>query len=430
MIILIGESGSGKTTVLNELEKRGIKKVINHTTRKPRPGEKELGEYKFITKEEFENLWKEGKLLQRAEFNGEYYGTLEGSNENSAVISIVDSVKDIKRKIKNTITFYITVPEEVRVERMRLRGETEESIKKRIEIDKEKFKKAKEVSDYVIENINLEDTVNEILKYSYKLPRVLAVHDVSCYGKCALTTAIPVISSLGVEVCPMPTAVFSTNTSMKGFKYEDLTHTMDDFIEHWKTLDLKFDAIYSGFLGSKEQIGYIKKAVKEFNIEKIIIDPVMGDNGEKYVTYTKEMCEEMKTLVAIADVVTPNLTEACILTNEQYGNNNIEKLAEKIRALGAKNVVITGIEKNGKLYNCILTNEGYFEREIDLLPFRMHGTGDLFGSVLVGMIMRNKRLIDSVDKAAEFVYNVMEYSKNIEGFQHRGPCFEPLLGGI
>ena len=171
MIILIGESGSGKTTILNELVKKGYEKAINHTTRAPRENEIESGEYKFITKDEFNKMWDNGELLQRAEFNNEYYGISTSSlKDNVVCISIVNSVKDIKNRAKelgleniDIKTIYLYVNEEERIRRMRKRGDSEESINNRLIIDREKFKEAKSVSDFVLENINLDETVNKIL---------------------------------------------------------------------------------------------------------------------------------------------------------------------------------------------------------------------------------------------------------------------------
>lgn len=171
MVILIGESGSGKTTILNKLVEKGFNKAINHTTRSPRENEENTKEYKFITKDEFNKMWNDGKLLQRAEFNGEYYGiSTDSLRENVACISIVDSVKDIKDRAKELnmnnikiITIYIYVSEEERIKRMKARGDTEESIQTRIKLDREKFVRAKEIADYTVENIDISETVNKII---------------------------------------------------------------------------------------------------------------------------------------------------------------------------------------------------------------------------------------------------------------------------
>ena len=172
MIILIGESGSGKTTILNELIKRGYKKAINHTTRGIREDEEENPEYIFVNKDEFNNMWDEGKLLQRAEFDNEYYGmSIDSLKEDVVCIQIVDSIKDVKSRAfdlgfdeKNITCFYISVPAEERTKRMLARGDSIESIQKRMEIDSEKFKKAKDVVDYVVENKVIEDTIDEVIR--------------------------------------------------------------------------------------------------------------------------------------------------------------------------------------------------------------------------------------------------------------------------
>lgn len=277
------------------------------------------------------------------------------------------------------------------------------------------------------------------MKEDTNLLRVAAVHDLCGFGKCSLAIALPVISACGVEVCPIPTGIFSTNTNFPGFQFTDFTTQMAGFIKHFKEVGIKIDSVYSGFLGSSTQIEYIQELVQEFNSKVTIIDPVMGDNGVVYKTYTKEMCDNMRNLVSIADIAIPNLTESCILTNTDFktfenSSENMKLLAEKIYRLGAKSVVITGIERGNKLYNCILENGKYIEREVELLPFRMHGTGDLFGSALTGGILSGHTLVEAVDSAANFTIDVMRYSKTVPEYNERGACFEPLLyklkGGI
>lgn len=164
------KAGHGKTTILNELEKRGMKKAVNYTTRPRRESEKEKAEYEFITKPQFEEMWEQGKLLQRAEFNGEYYGiSIDSLDNNVACIQIVDTVKDVKNRAKELgknpqiLTFYIAVDEQERMRRMKNRGDSISSIQKRIEIDKEKFQHAKEVADYIIPNKNVAEAVEDIL---------------------------------------------------------------------------------------------------------------------------------------------------------------------------------------------------------------------------------------------------------------------------
>jgi guanylate kinase len=172
MVVLIGEGGGGKTAILNELEKRGFKKATNFTTRKRRKEEENIAEYIFLSKEEFNQMWDEGKLVQRAEFCGEYYGiTSDSLKDNIACISIVNSIKDIKNRILelnikdvNVISFYIYVDEQERRKRMKKRGDSEEEIEKRIEKDRQIFQHAREIVDYTIVNEDLNNTVNEIIE--------------------------------------------------------------------------------------------------------------------------------------------------------------------------------------------------------------------------------------------------------------------------
>ena len=271
------------------------------------------------------------------------------------------------------------------------------------------------------------------------LQRVAAMHDISGFGKCALTTAIPVLSACGVEVCPLPTAILSTNTAFAGFYIHDFTPCMDAYIRHWQKIGLAFDAFYSGFLGSYEQIGIARDFVRDFSPPLVVIDPVMGDNGVIYKTYTPRMCEGMKSLAEIADVLTPNLTEACVLASKPYdphriSSADIEGLARRIADLGAKRTVITGIERGRHLVNCILDENGYSERYEKRLPFMMNGTGDLFSSVLTGGLLTGHTLYESVDSAAGFLSFTMEHSRYYPDAARRGVCFEPYLyllkGGV
>ncbi|MCL1905957.1 MAG: pyridoxamine kinase [Clostridiales bacterium] len=264
------------------------------------------------------------------------------------------------------------------------------------------------------------------------LPRVAALHDISGYGKCALTVAMPVLSACGVEVCPLPTALLSTNTLFEGFTFMDFTPHMDAYLAHWQRLGLKFNSVYSGFLGSEEQIKIMTRLIKEFESGMAIIDPVMGDNGVVIKTYTPGMCKEMVNLVAVADLATPNITEACILTGQEYSNAELDEQGSRqlcldIAALGTKAVVLTGVQRGPKLYNCALQNGDYFEYEVDLLPYNMHGTGDLFTSVLTGGLMRGYDLRRSVQSAAEFVRDAMELSFDLEDVFDRGVGFEQIV---
>jgi len=266
-----------------------------------------------------------------------------------------------------------------------------------------------------------------------KLPRVAAVHDISGYGKCSLTVAIPLLSAAGIEVCPVVTATLSTNTLFPNFTFYDMTDHMRTCIAHWRKLGLRFESVYSGFLGSAEQIGLVMDLIRNFESGVSVVDPVMGDHGKVITTYTKEMCDKMADLVAVADVVTPNITEACLLMGRPYAGPSLDKaeseaLCRGVKSGGAKNVVLTGVIRGDKLYNCVLEESGkYFESEIGLLDFNMHGTGDLFTSTLTAALVRGYTLADAVASAALFVRDAMVFSRDVEDVMERGVAFEPLL---
>lgn len=265
------------------------------------------------------------------------------------------------------------------------------------------------------------------------IPHVAAVHDISGYGKCALTVAIPVLSAAGVEVSPLPTAVLSTNTLFPGFTFLDYTPHIPAHLAHWQQIGLKFDCIYSGFLGSVEQISLVRQMIRDFSRGISVVDPVMGDNGKLIPIYDQKMCQAMKELVAVADYATPNITEACLLTGREYTGPSLSReeaqaICEDVAALGCRNVALTGVQRDGRLYNCGLEQgKGYFELGIDLLPFNQHGTGDLFASTLTAGLLRGYSLQESIDSAARFVYLCMEQGQEIPNVFDRGVAFEPHL---
>ena len=180
--------------------------------------------------------------------------------------------------------------------------------------------------------------------------KAAVINDISGYGRCAITVALPIISKLKVQCCPVPTSIFSNHTGFPTYYFDDYTERMQPFIEQWKKLGLKFDGIQTGFLGSKKQIEIVSGFIRDFRQEEtiVVVDPIMGDNGKSYATYTEEMCQEMRRLVTLADIITPNLTEACILTGtgyheEKWKMKELRKLAMELRRMGPKKVVITGI---------------------------------------------------------------------------------------
>ena len=265
-----------------------------------------------------------------------------------------------------------------------------------------------------------------------QIPRVVAIHDLSCFGKCSLGIVIPTISAMGAEVCPFPTTILSSYMKYENPVIVDFTDNMGLFLKHFQKISFHTDIVYSGFLGNFGQIELIKQSIDILKPKTVVVDPVMGDNGKLYKIYDDEMCKRMKELVSVADIVTPNLTEAFMLAEERYSEEDTSKeqmqfLAHKIRALGAKTVVITGVERESYLYNCILDEQGYREIKVELLAFRKSGTGDLFASILVGKLLQNCSVDESVSVATNFVYEVLSNQYKYTGLAEDSIFFEPFL---
>ena len=266
-----------------------------------------------------------------------------------------------------------------------------------------------------------------------KIKKVATINDLSGVGRCSLTAAIPVLSTLGVQCCPFPTAVLSCHTGFKEFTFLDITDEMIKFKKSWDNLDIDFECIYSGFLGSEKQIDIVLDFIKEREKALIVVDPVMGDNGRVYSTFTKEMCNKMRSLVSIADIVTPNLTEACILTEEEYTeNSNDEKIlniAKRISSMGPDKVIITGIIRENKVVNFAYDNveKSFFKVESNFNNKSYSGTGDIFTSIVIGLILNGHNLNYSVEKATEFIYKTIEYTSKFNTDTREGIMFELFL---
>ncbi|MDR0683455.1 MAG: pyridoxamine kinase [Dysgonamonadaceae bacterium] len=246
-----------------------------------------------------------------------------------------------------------------------------------------------------------------------KLKRVAAIHDISGFGKCSLTVALPIISAAGIETAVLPTAVLSTHTGgFTGFTYRDLTDDMASITAHWKSLDIRFDAIYTGFLGSFEQLDLVTLFFETFKTAGniILVDPVMADNGELYKIFTPEFATGMRKLCEKADIIVPNLTEASLLVGESYHpgpytNVYIEDMLKKLSALGPKKIVLTGVffneeELGAATYDAVTGEIAYtFEKRI---PGYYHGTGDVFGSALLAAILNDFTLNEAAAIAVRF----------------------------
>ena len=244
--------------------------------------------------------------------------------------------------------------------------------------------------------------------------RILAVHDLSAFGRCALTVIIPALSVMGVQVIPLPTALLSTHTGgFSDMTFTDLSDTMVPALEHYKSLSLDFDAIYTGFLGSAGQIDTVAKAIEMFGENTpVLVDPVMGDDGKVYQTYTPEMCERMRELCHKADIITPNLTEAYLLCDEPYCDTSAlspddalaeaERLQKKLVGIyNVKKLALTGIELSNEHIATLSYDSEATEHESVHVIHRIKngypGTGDLFASVLLGRFLYGDKFHDAVE---------------------------------
>ena len=271
-----------------------------------------------------------------------------------------------------------------------------------------------------------------------KLPRVAAVHDLCGYGKCSLGVAIPVLSCAGIDVCPVPTSLFSAHTKFPKFYMHDTTSMLEDYLNAWNEEGIELEGVYSGFLGSAEQVAVIQRLYAEHPQALRIVDPVMGDGGEKYPTYTDEMCEATRGLVAGADVLTPNLTEASILTGIAYEGQDVSadyvrSVTDALLEMGAKSVVLKGVVHGGEnvIRNYVAFEAGEVEEVSgELLPYMIHGTGDLFASGLTAAVFAGKTLIESVGFASTLVRDAMKITPAQPDWEMRGVSFESILGEV
>lgn len=278
----------------------------------------------------------------------------------------------------------------------------------------------------------------------YRLPMVAAVNDMSGFGRCSLTVAIPILSAMGVQCCPLPTALLSNHTGYPTYYFSDYTDSMEVYYKEWLKLDLDFAAVYSGFLGSEKQVSIVmemieafkaKQAAKGIAVPLAVIDPVMGDNGAVYATYTEEMCAKMRQLVSVADIITPNVTEACILLEEDYQGEYISletgrKIAEKLTELGPKIAVLTGVKNHdNQVMNLAYQKEnGRFVHTVHtLVKPHFNGTGDVFASVLCGALVTGMEIGQALEKAAEFVCKTAKFTAECEGNTPDGVMFERFL---
>lgn len=277
--------------------------------------------------------------------------------------------------------------------------------------------------------------------------KIAVINDLSGFGRCSLTAAIPTISVMGVQPCPLPTAVLSAQTGFTSYYCDDYTEKMEHFRQEWEKMGVRFDGIYTGFVASETQIRRIFRFLDTFYGEStfLLVDPVMGDEGRVYKLFTPELLRRMKELALRADVVTPNLTELCLLTGADYGELGRMKgekeiteaageLAEKLMESGPDTVVVTGIRfedaQSGErmIGNLAVDQSG---RRLSAFPYiggSFSGTGDLFASIIAGGIARGDDIFRTMDLAGEFVERAMKDSAAEGVERNQGTNFEKYLG--
>ena len=270
---------------------------------------------------------------------------------------------------------------------------------------------------------------------SYK--KILTIQDISCVGQCSLTVALPILSACGIETCILPSAVLSTHTAgFSGFTFRDLTDDMPDIQKHWQKENIRFRAIYTGYLGSIKQIGYVADIFADTAAEGCVkvVDPAMADNGKLYPIFDMDYVEAMKGLCAKADYIVPNITEAAFLTGmdyrTEYDRAYIDTLIAKLIALGCKNVILTGVSyKPGRTGIVVFENGAYAYYEHELLPNSCHGTGDIYASAFVGAFVRGKSAYDAAGIAANYTMECIRYTAQLDNHWY-GAAFEPVLGTL
>lgn len=264
--------------------------------------------------------------------------------------------------------------------------------------------------------------------------KIAVINDFCGFGRCSIAASLPIISAMKIQCCPLPTSIFSNHTGFDSYYYTDYTEHMEAYIEEWVKLGLNFHGILTGFLGSPEQINIVKRFLELFKKEDniTVIDPVMGDYGRLYPTYSPLLAEQMHTIVSYADILTPNLTEACILTETEYradmNSDELTDLCKKLSDMGPKRIVISGLERGHDLENFVYEagSQPQILREHKVGPCRS-GTGDVFSSIIAADAVNGVDFISSVRHASSFIAKVLRRTVELGLPKTDGICFEEYL---
>ena len=278
------------------------------------------------------------------------------------------------------------------------------------------------------------------------MKKIALINDLSGFGRCSLTAAIPVLSVMGLQVCPLPTAILSAQTGFAHYYYDDYTERMNRITDEWKQMGTQFEGIYSGYLGNAGQIENMLYFLENFQTEDNIYlaDPVMGDGGRCIKSFSAELLQTMRELTKRADIITPNLTELCLLAGEDYEElvahsgeqdylNRVTEVAQRLLARSdrLKTVIITGIIHHSFIGNLVVTdsegsmNTSYYESPYNGQSFS--GTGDLFASVVIGSLVNGRSAAEAVRKAMEFLQPTIEEASSEKTDRNHGVYFEKYL---
>lgn len=272
------------------------------------------------------------------------------------------------------------------------------------------------------------------------MKKVVTVQDISCFGKCSLTVALPIISAMGIETAVIPTAVLSTHTGgFEGYTFRDLTDDIPDIADHWKKLNLKFNALYTGYLGSEKQISIVSKFFDDFRTDDnfIVVDPVLGDNGRFYAGFTDEFAVKMAELCSKADYIIPNMTEASFMLGipytENYDKAYVENVLRKLAGLGCKTPVLTGVhfddsQQGAAAYDSV--NDKFYYSLNENIDRSVHGTGDIFASVFTGAVTLGKNIQQTLDIAVNYTLECIKATVPYFDEMWYGSCFESCLGKL
>ncbi len=270
------------------------------------------------------------------------------------------------------------------------------------------------------------------------MKKILTVQDFSCVGKCSLTVAIPIISAFGIETCALPTALLSTHTQFKNWTFANLSNEINPITDAWEKEGISFDGIYTGYLGATDLIEQVKDIIKKFTAKSgiVMIDPAMGDNGKLYANFDMEYAKANKALCALADIVTPNITEAAFMLDmeykPQYDKDYLTEICRRLHQNGAKNVILTGINKSENQIGvfCLLGGKEIYEYYTEKEVQNFHGTGDIYSSAVYGALMKGKSLPEAASFACDYTKHCIAKTLAEPNYSVYGVNFEECTKDI